>query len=84
MTTVTTDQRDTALEVQQAGAICWRHDKKDLEPILLVGSKRNGRWGLPNGHVDPGETTDAAAAREAFEEAGVSGSVERTVFGSFE
>ncbi|WFU92170.1 NUDIX hydrolase (plasmid) [Rhizobium sp. CC1099] len=84
MTTLATDRRDTALDVQQAGAICWRHNKKERLEVLLVGSKRNGRWGVPKGHVDPGETSDTAAAREAFEEAGVSGSVERTVFGSFE
>jgi predicted NUDIX family NTP pyrophosphohydrolase len=30
-------------------------------------SRRNGRWGLPKGHVDPDETSQQAAAREAYE-----------------
>ncbi|MFW8588214.1 NUDIX hydrolase [Rhizobium beringeri] len=38
---------------------------------------------MPKGHVDDGEASSAAALREAFEEAGVVGIVDKTVFGTF-
>ena len=70
--------------VEQAGAICYRPSRCGKEvDVLLVTSCRNGAWGIPKGHVERGETTYAAAAREAFEEAGVSGIVRTDVAGSY-
>lgn len=70
-------------DVPQAGAICYRCNRNGRLSILLVGSRRNGRWGVPKGHIDPGETSDRAASRESFEEAGVVGEVDIETFGSF-
>ncbi len=42
--------------------------------VLLVkrgAEPERGRWSVPGGSVDPGETLAEAAAREAFEETGV-------------
>jgi 8-oxo-dGTP diphosphatase len=42
--------------------------------VLLIErgwDPHKGAWALPGGHVDPGETSRAAAARELAEEAGV-------------
>ncbi|MCS3744105.1 MULTISPECIES: NUDIX hydrolase [unclassified Rhizobium] len=69
-------------DIQQAGAVCLRRTEEGVE-ILLVGSKRNGRWGLPKGHIEGTETTHAAAEREAFEEAGIRGRVAVRPFGAF-
>ena len=70
-------------EIDQAGALCVRRTKKGRLRVLLVGSRRNGRWGLPKGHIESGEASAAAAQREAFEEAGATGSINETTFGSF-
>jgi 8-oxo-dGTP pyrophosphatase MutT (NUDIX family) len=70
-------------DVAQAGALCYRRNENGGVEILFVGSRRNGRWGIPKGHVEGGEVSSAAALREAFEEAGVSGVVDKTVFGTF-
>ncbi|MBY5884428.1 NUDIX domain-containing protein [Rhizobium leguminosarum] len=66
-------------DVAQAGALCYRRNEDGGLEILFVGS----RWGIPKGHVEGGEASSAAALREAFEEAGVAGVVDKTVFGTF-
>ncbi|WP_019955899.1 NUDIX hydrolase [Yoonia vestfoldensis] len=59
----------TALPRLGAIAVVLHQDK-----VLLVQRKNPpdaGLWGFPGGHVEPGETALAAAARELFEETGV-------------
>jgi 8-oxo-dGTP pyrophosphatase MutT (NUDIX family) len=50
--------------------------------FLLVRTK-NGHWTFPKGGVDTDATHADAAAREAYEEAGVRGAVERVPFISY-
>lgn len=38
--------------------------------LLLIEAKRTGRWQLPKGHLEPGETAQQAAVREVREETG--------------
>ena len=59
-------------------AVCYR--MKDGEPEFLLVRTRSGRWTFPKGGVDGDATHAAAAAREAYEEAGVEGWVERQPF----
>jgi 8-oxo-dGTP pyrophosphatase MutT (NUDIX family) len=70
-------------DIRQAGALCYRLSSSLEAEVLLVGSLRNGRWGIPKGHVETGETTSATAHREAYEEAGVHGDVDLAAFGKF-
>jgi 8-oxo-dGTP pyrophosphatase MutT (NUDIX family) len=59
--------------IQQSGAIVVRLDGKEPK-VLLVTAKRNSQnWIFPKGHIEKGETAEAAALREAREEAGVIG-----------
>ena len=59
--------------INQSGAIVIRLDRKEPQ-VLLVTAKRNQRnWIFPKGHIERGETPEAAALREAKEEAGVVG-----------
>jgi 8-oxo-dGTP pyrophosphatase MutT (NUDIX family) len=69
--------------IEQAGALCLSVAPKGEQQVLLVGSHRNGRWGLPKGLIDPGEPSHEAAAREAYEEAGIRGEVSDAIAGSF-
>jgi ADP-ribose pyrophosphatase YjhB (NUDIX family) len=40
------------------------------QEILLMQRSDNGHWGLPGGHVEPGESVADAACREVLEETG--------------
>lgn len=62
----------------QVAAVCYR--LKDDEPEFLLVRTRSGRWTFPKGGVDDDATHADAAAREAFEEAGVKGRIEYEPF----
>lgn len=62
-------------------AVCYR--LRDDEPEFLLVRTRNGHWTFPKGGMGRDATTADAAAREAYEEAGVRGSVERIPFTAY-
>jgi 8-oxo-dGTP pyrophosphatase MutT (NUDIX family) len=58
-----------------AAAVAVRESADGEAEFLLVRTSNGARWTFPKGHREPGETLAEAAAREAAEEAGVSGRV---------
>ncbi len=54
-------------EVVAAGGVVCNDDSR----LLMI--HRNGRWDLPKGHWEEGETIEECAVREVEEETGVSG-----------
>jgi 8-oxo-dGTP pyrophosphatase MutT (NUDIX family) len=67
---------------QQVAALCWRTAGRSVE-ILLVTSLNSKRWIIPKGWAEAGMTLAENAAREAFEEAGVTGLVETAPIGTY-
>lgn len=47
--------------------------------VLLMKRADNGLWGIPSGHVEPGETVEAAIIREMQEETGLMVRVKRLI-----
>jgi len=66
----------------QFGALPYRISEGKIE-IMLITSRRTGRWIIPKGWPMDGETPAGAAATEAFEEGGVSGKLKHNVLGFF-
>lgn len=66
----------------QFGAICWRLHRGKIE-VLLITSRDTGRWVIPKGWPMTNRSPAAAAAQEAWEEAGVQGQVIETALGRF-
>lgn len=60
----------------QSAAIPYRYDSMGELQVLLVTSRKRGRWILPKGNVRMGMAPHSSAAKEAFEEAGVIGRVD--------
>lgn len=56
--------------------------KKGFE-VLLVTGRRSRRWTIPKGWPMTGKSLAEAAALEAFEEAGVKGTIDPQPVGSF-
>lgn len=54
-----------------AGGVVARTVNGEREYLIVEASTSRGVWVLPKGHIEPGETAEAAAVREVEEEAGV-------------
>lgn len=66
----------------QVAALPWRRTDAGVE-IMLITSRDTGRWVLPKGWPEGAEDFCEAAAREAGEEAGLSGAVARSEAGRY-
>ncbi|WP_347838851.1 NUDIX domain-containing protein [uncultured Draconibacterium sp.] len=60
------DFRSSFLQINAAGGVVRRG-----EELLFIF--RNGKWDLPKGKIDKGESCETAALREVEEECGISG-----------
>ena len=58
---------------QQYAALPWRRAADGSVEILLITSRETKRWVIPKGWPIKGLKSPKSAAREAFEEAGVTG-----------
>lgn len=74
---------DQPAPIEQASAIPYRC--RDGEPeFCLITSVRKGLWGFPKGIVDPGETPEQTALKEAEEEAGLYGRIQGGPLGQYQ
>lgn len=64
--------------IPQAGVLAV-HDGQ----VCLITSRRSGRWVIPKGMIDPGQTPIETADAEAWEEAGLIGEINPRPLGSF-
>jgi len=75
------DAAKTDLRTQFA-ALCYRVKKEKLQ-VCIITSRGSGRWIVPKGWPMDGETPTDAAAKEAFEEAGLKGKIGTRPLGVF-
>ena len=58
----------------QAGVIALKDDGGRTK-VLLITSRDTGRWIVPRGNIRPGSTPAKSAKNEAYEEAGIKGTI---------
>lgn len=61
----------------KAGGVVVRQTRGEHQILLVTSRSRPGRWILPKGSAEPGETAEDTATREIAEEAGVKGTMVR-------
>jgi 8-oxo-dGTP pyrophosphatase MutT (NUDIX family) len=64
--------------IRQAAALPLRRGR-----VCLITSRNGKRWVIPKGWIDPGQTAGETALQEAWEEAGLTGALEREPIGAY-
>lgn len=67
----------------QSGVIPYRQGRHQLE-VLLITSRRRGRWIIPKGYIDLHLDPARSACQEAYEEAGICGKVSDAAIGWYQ
>jgi len=67
----------------QIAVLPWRATPDGELEILLITSRETGRWVIPKGWPIKGLSSDLAACREAYEEAGLEGYAPSSPLGSY-
>jgi 8-oxo-dGTP pyrophosphatase MutT (NUDIX family) len=81
---MTTQPGDSEREPRrQVGALPFRREGDGSYTVLLVTSRESRRWVIPKGWPMKGRKPYEAAAREAYEEAGVIGHVGKRPLGFY-
>jgi 8-oxo-dGTP pyrophosphatase MutT (NUDIX family) len=62
--------------IDQSGVLPYRV-QDGLIQVLLITSVKRKRWIIPKGMVEPGLSAAESAAKEAWEEAGVTGTISK-------
>ena len=61
------------MSVKKAGAVIL--SKQNPESVFLLYQAKQQAWSFPKGHVDEGESVEAAAVRDTLEETGLKVSI---------
>jgi 8-oxo-dGTP pyrophosphatase MutT (NUDIX family) len=77
-----TEPMNEAIDVQQAAVIPYRPAGAAFE-FCLITTMSSGRWSLPKGFIDPGESAIESAYKEALEEAGLHGVIDAETVGRY-
>jgi phosphohistidine phosphatase len=77
-----TDRPHRASCYIQTGVVPYRLGTDGPE-ILIVTNTKGTKWAIPKGVHAPGYSARASAAKEAFEEAGILGKVEKEALGTY-
>jgi 8-oxo-dGTP pyrophosphatase MutT (NUDIX family) len=67
----------------QSGVIPFRLQRDKLQ-ILLITSRRKKRWVIPKGIIEGGLSPEESASKEAYEEAGITGTVRSRMVGQYQ
>jgi phosphohistidine phosphatase len=67
----------------QSAVIPYRQTEETLQ-VLMIRSRKGKRWVMPKGIIEPDLSPPVSAAKEAWEEAGVTGHVIQEAIGTFE
>ena len=63
-----------------AGAACWKRSPEGIKYLILLQVK-SGRWSMPKGHMEKGETELQTATREIYEETGLRPKIDPVLIG---